>query len=137
MSPDSPASTSPHSKLRLYLVALAVVLVAASAAAVMFIVRDGSGLKVRYEVEATSKTATMITWTNGTSSEISKVPASLGETAGLPWSTTVTFKKSQQYVAVAVTLSEPGNATCRMFFDGEKVAETTNPGGVICEGTTP
>lgn len=91
------------------------------------------GVKITYEVEGTAK-AVKITYTGpvGDPEQIQDVT--------LPWTAEVTVENWVLVASVWATSSTPGGTvTCRLFADGQKVAEQTSGGGYIsanCVGVT-
>lgn len=117
--------------IKLFVAVLAaVVLVGAVAVTVTLLVRGGH--EVRYEVETASGTALMITWTTGTGDMDTFRAEEPSGTVGTPWSTTVTFEEAGGLPSVAVD-APGGEATCRIFVDGDNKAESTGSGGALCE----
>lgn len=112
--------------------ALAAVFLLAAAAVTATVLLRGGGYEVRYEVDTSSRTTRMITWTTGTGDFGTFRPETPGDLVKTPWSTTVTFEDINTRASVA-TDTPTGTATCRIFVDGKKVAESTMTAGAICD----
>ncbi|MFI1995286.1 hypothetical protein [Actinoplanes sp. NPDC020271] len=137
MSSSAINPSIPPSRLRIYLIAFSVAFVVALVTAGFAIWRFNGDQEVRYEVESKNNMATMITWAVDSGEGLAKAPTSLGETVSIPWSTTVTFKNRGKRLSLAVDLAGSGDATCRIFVDDKKIAESTNAAGVLCEALLP
>ncbi|WP_229070831.1 hypothetical protein [Actinoplanes sp. DH11] len=137
MTDADSSPTSPKTSRRLALAAILVLTLGVATIGFLALRKDGT--QVRYEVETGSGRTMMVVYTTaddiGLGTYRSDVP---GETVSTPWSTTVTFAQPTSLISVSTDAAESSDiATCRIFVDGEKVAETNGIGGTNCEARIP
>ncbi|MEU4235991.1 MmpS family transport accessory protein [Actinoplanes sp. NPDC026619] len=125
-----PALPTIQTPSRTTLVAILAVVAAVLLATVAGILVAGGGKSVRYEVETSGSSALRITYVaDGNQSQL--VPQ-----ADSSWSETVEFTGANQWAAVGADFPN-GTATCRIFLNGKKLAESAGRGGALCETTIP
>ncbi|BAL89703.1 hypothetical protein AMIS_44830 [Actinoplanes missouriensis 431] len=125
---------TPYRKIALGVVA-AIVLAGIVATVVAL---RGGGTEVRYEVETSSGSAVMITYTTA-DGEIGMHRAETAEgTVSTPWSATVTFEEPASLVSVTTDTGDPtATGTCRIFVDDTKIADSSDTAGAMCEAQVP
>jgi hypothetical protein len=99
---------------------------------------NGRGHEVSYGIETTNGTTPVVTYTYTEGGLAAHRPDTMGATASTPWSTTVTFEEPASLISVATDSGGPtGTGTCRIFVDGDEVAEASGIGGAVCEAVVP
>lgn len=131
------AAAPSRTRIKLLVALLVAMALLAAAMVTAIVLLRGGGHEVRYEVETGQRSARLIVWTNGANEQTAVKGDSPDDPVDTPWSTTTVFEKvsAEQLASVSVAGDPADTATCRIFVDDQRVAESTKPGLAECAVT--